>query len=69
VVCISEDVRLAGQVIRRFGKAGQHAFEEHLEPLFGQCQAGRQGEELVFDLRIEAAKGTPSWLGYSTIAG
>ena len=69
VVRIGEDVCFAGQVIRRFGKARQHLFEQHLEPLLGQRQARCQREDLVFQLRIEAAKGTPGGLGYRTIAG
>ena len=69
VVRIGEDVCFAGQVIRRFGKARQHLFEQHLEPLLGQRQARCQREDLVFQLRIEAPKGTPGGLGYCTIAG
>ena len=69
VVSIGEDICFADQVIRRFGKARQYLFEQHLEPLLGQRQARCQREDLVFELRIEAAKGAPGWLGHCTIAG
>ena len=69
VVRIREDIGFAGQVIRRFGKAGQDVLEQQLEPLLGQRQAGCQREDLVFQLWIEAPKGTPGGLGYGTVAG
>ena len=69
MVCIGEGVGFARQVVRRFGEAGQHAFEQHLEALLGECQAGGQGDDLVFHLRIETLQGPPGGFGYRTIAG
>ncbi len=63
VVRIGEDVGFARQVIGRFRKAGQNVLEEQLEPLLRECQAGRQGDDLVFHLRIETAEGPPGRFG------
>ena len=69
VVRIGEHIRLAREVIGSFGKAGQNVLEQQLEPLLCQGQAGRQGDDLVLHLRIEAAEGSPGRLGNRAAAG
>ena len=63
VMRIGEHVCLAGEIIRRLGKTRQDVLEEQLESLFRQGQAGCQGHDLGFHLRIQAAQCTPGRFG------
>ncbi len=69
VVRIGEDVGFAGQVIRRLRKTWQDVLEEQLEPLLRHRQAGGQGDDLVFYLRVEAPERPPGGLGNRAAAG
>lgn len=69
VVRIGEHIRLAAEIIRRFRKAGQDVLKQELEPLLSEGQTGRQGDDLVLHLWVEAAEGIPSRLGHRAAAG
>jgi hypothetical protein len=69
VMRVGKDVGFARQVSRGLGKAGQHILEQQLETLLGQRQAGRQRDNLVLHLRIEAAECAPSRLRNGATAG
>ena len=69
MVRIGEHIRLAAEIIRRFRKAGQDVLKEELEPLLSEGQTGRQGDDLVLHLWVEAAEGIPSRLGHRAAAG
>ena len=68
MVRIGKHVRLAAEVIRRFRKAGQDVLEQELEPLLSQGQTGREGDDLVLHLWVEAAEGIPGRLGHRAAA-
>ena len=69
VVRVGQDISLTGQVIGRLCKTGQNVLKQQLEALLCQRQAGRQRDDLVLHLRVEAAQSSPGGLGNRAAAG